>query len=159
MIILGIDPGTARLGFGLLVKEGTKLTHLEHGCFETPFGMPQAERLSYLHKALDEMLARHAPELVGVERLFFRKNVTTAMTVSEARGVTLLAMQDRGVPIAEFTPMQIKLAITGYGAADKRQVQEMVKRLLSLKEIPKPDDAADALAIAYCAAVSMVPAR
>jgi crossover junction endodeoxyribonuclease RuvC len=99
----------------------------------------------------------HRPSLVGVEKLFFQKNVKTAMSVSEARGVTLLALRDRGVPISEHTPMQVKMAITGYGGADKRQVQEMVRRLFVLKEIPKPDDAADALAIAYCAAVSAPP--
>ncbi|WKZ28670.1 MAG: crossover junction endodeoxyribonuclease RuvC [Patescibacteria group bacterium] len=159
MIVLGIDPGTARLGYGVLRKDGTKLTHLTHGCLETPKGMPQPERLSYLHDALNALISEHQPVHVGVEKLFFQKNVKTAMTVSEARGVVLLAMQGSGMAISEFTPMQIKVAVTGYGGADKRQVQEMVKRLLSLKEIPKPDDAADALAIAYCAAVSMVDAK
>jgi crossover junction endodeoxyribonuclease RuvC len=119
--------------------------------------MPHAERLSYLNTALGELVDLHQPVLVGVERLFFQKNVTTAMSVSEARGVTLLALHDRGVTISEHTPMQVKMAVTGYGGADKRQVQEMVKRLFSLKEIPKPDDAADALAIAYCAAVTAPP--
>lgn len=154
MIVLGIDPGTARLGYGLLRKEGSKLLHLEHGCFETPKGMPQAERLYSLHASLGELIARSKPAMVGVEKLFFQKNVKTAMAVSEARGVILLAMQTGALPISEFTPMQVKMAVTGYGAADKRQVQEMVRRLFSLKEIPRPDDAADALAIAYCAAVS-----
>ncbi|MFA5854229.1 MAG: crossover junction endodeoxyribonuclease RuvC [Patescibacteria group bacterium] len=159
MIVLGIDPGTARLGFGVLRKEGSRLTHVAHGCLETPKEMPQPERLSFLHDALSALMTEHQPEHVGVEKLFFQKNVTTAMTVSEARGVALMAAQNGGMSISEFTPMQIKVAVTGYGGADKRQVQEMVKRLLSLKEIPKPDDAADALAIAYCAAVSMVDAR
>lgn len=158
MIVLGVDPGTARLGYGLLRKEGSKLIHLEHGCFETPKTMPHPERLATLHLALQKLIDRHPLALVGVEKLFFQKNVKTAMTVSEARGVVLLAAQGRSLPISEFTPMQVKMAVTGYGGADKRQVQEMVKRLLSLKEIPKPDDAADALAIAYCAAVSMPPA-
>ena len=157
MIVLGIDPGTARLGFGVLRKEGSRLVHVAHGCLETPKTMPHAERLSVLHAALHELIATHRPELVGVEKLFFQKNVKTAMTVSEARGVTLLALRDRGVPIAEHTPMQVKVAVTGYGGADKRQVQEMVRRLLSLSTIPKPDDAADALAIAYCAGVSASP--
>ncbi len=155
MIILGIDPGTARLGYGLIRIEGAKLTHLEHGCLETPKTMPQPERLSQLHAALEELIARHRPEWVGVEKLYFQKNVSTAMTVSEARGVAILAAKNGGVLVHEFTPMQIKVAITGYGAADKRQVQEMVKRVFGLKEIPKPDDAADALAVAYCAAVSV----
>lgn len=153
MIVLGIDPGTARLGYGLLRKRGSKLEHVEHGCFETPKGMPQAERLAALYASLEKLLDLHQPVMVGVEKLFFQKNVKTAMTVSEARGVVLLAMRNRALLISEFTPMQVKMAVTGYGAADKRQVQEMVKRLLTLKEIPKPDDAADALAIAYCAAV------
>lgn len=157
MIVLGIDPGTARLGYGLLRKTGSKLEHLEHGCFETPKTMPQAERLSFLHGKLGELIDRHGPELAGVEKLFFQKNAKTAMTVSEARGVVLLAMRDRKVRIAEFTPMQVKMAISGHGGADKRQVQEMVRRVLRLKEIPRPDDAADALAIAYCAAVSGPP--
>ena len=159
MIVLGIDPGTARLGFGVLRKEGSRLTHIAHGCLETPKEMPQPERLSYLHDALNALLIEYQPEHVGIEKLFFQKNVKTAMTVSEARGVALLAMQGGAVTISEFTPMQIKMAVTGYGGADKRQVQEMVKHLFVLKEIPRPDDAADALAIAYCAAVSMVDAR
>lgn len=159
MIILGLDPGTARLGYGVLRKEGSRIAHLAHGCLETSKDQSQPERLSILHAALEELIARHAPQLVGVEKLFFQKNVTNAMTVSEARGVALLAARTARAEIAEYTPMQVKLAVTGYGGADKRQVQEMVKRLFSLREIPKPDDAADALAIAYCAAVSMVDAR
>ncbi len=159
MIVLGIDPGTARLGYGFVRKDGSKLTHLAHGCLETPKTMPHAERLSFLHRALTELIAAHQPTLAGVERLFFQKNVTNAMTVSEARGVSLLALRDANVTIAEYTPMQVKLAATGHGGADKKQVQSMVKRLFLLKEIPQPDDAADALAIAYCAAVSMVDAR
>ncbi len=158
MIILGIDPGTARVGFGLLRKEGSKFVHVAHGCLETPKEMPHADRLSSLHEELGRLIDLHKPELVGVEKLFFQKNVRTAMSVSEARGVTLLALRDRGVPISEHTPMQVKMAITGYGGADKRQVQEMVRLLFRLKEVPKPDDAADALAIAYCAAVTRPPA-
>ncbi len=156
MIVLGIDPGTARLGYGVLRKDGSKLTHLAHGCLETPKSMPQAERLSTLHQALTELLAKHEPDMAGVEKLFFHKNVTNALTVSEARGVSLLALREASVTISEYTPKQVKLAATGYGSADKKQVQDMVKRLLRLKEIPRPDDAADALAIAYCTAVSTV---
>lgn len=157
MIVLGIDPGTARLGYGLLRKTGPKIEHLAHGCFETPKGMPQAERLASLHASLNRLIADRQPALVGVEKLFFQKNVKTAMVVSEARGIILLAAQSAGLPISEYTPMQVKVAVSGYGAAGKRQVQEMVRRLLSLKDIPRPDDAADALAVAYCAAVSMPP--
>ena len=158
MIVLGIDPGTARLGYGLLRKRGSKLEHVAHGCFETPKGMPQAERLSVLYAGLGKLIDLHQPAFVGVEKLFFQKNAKTAMTVSEARGVVLLAMRERALLISEFTPMQVKQAVTGYGAAGKRQVQEMVRRLLALREIPRPDDAADALAIAYCAAVTGHPA-
>jgi crossover junction endodeoxyribonuclease RuvC len=156
-VVLGIDPGTARLGYGVLLKEGGRLTHLEHGCLETPKTMPQADRLHELSGRLEEIIARHEPSIVGVEKLFFAKNARTAMTVSEARGMILLVARSRGLEILEHTPMQVKQAVTGYGGADKRQIQEMVCRLLKLKEIPKPDDAADALAIAYCAAVSHQP--
>jgi crossover junction endodeoxyribonuclease RuvC len=152
--VLGLDPGTARLGFGVLIKAGARFTHIAHGCLETPKGMPQPERLETLHKGLKAILDQYQPELVGVEKLFFTKNVKTAMPVAEARGVILQSLQARGLRILEFTPMQVKLAVTGYGAADKRQVQEMVKVLLKLREIPQPDDAADALAIAYTAAVT-----
>ena len=155
--VLGLDPGTARLGFGVLIKAGARFTHLEHGVLETPKEMPQAERLAELHQGLLKLIDRHRPELVGVEKLFFAKNVKTALPVAEARGVILLSLQARGIHIVEFTPMQVKQAVTGYGSADKRQVQEMIKILLKLKEIPKPDDAADALAIAYAAAVSFRP--
>ncbi len=154
MIIIGIDPGTARLGFGVLKKEGSRLTHVEHGCLETPMTMAQAARLYALSKQLDELMALYRPEVVGVERLFFAKNVRTAMSVSEARGMILVAARHRNLEIIEHTPMQIKQAVAGYGGAGKRQVQLMICCLLKLKEIPKPDDAADALAIAYCAAVT-----
>ena len=157
MIVLGIDPGTARLGFGVLRKDGPRLTHLVHGCLETPKTMSQPDRLHRLSRELEALLAFHQPDLIGVERLFFAKNAKTAMTVSEARGMILVAAKNHRLEILEHTPMQVKQAVAGYGGADKRQVQEMVCRLLKLKEIPKPDDAADALAIAYCAAVSHQP--
>ena len=157
MIILGIDPGTARLGYGLVVKDGSRIRHVEHGCLETPKTMPQDERLHELHQRLDEILGRYQPAIVGVEKLFFAKNAKTAMSVSEARGIVLLAARQHGAPLSEFTPMQIKMAVTGYGSADKRQVQAMICRLLTLREIPQPDDAADALAVAYCTAASWRP--
>lgn len=153
-MVLGIDPGTARLGYGLLRKEGGKLFHVEHGCLETAKHLPQAERLHALFERLGEIIEKHQPEIIGVEKLFFAKNAKTAMTVSEARGIILLKAQMHKLRILEHTPMQIKQAVAGHGGADKRQVQEMVCRLMSLKEIPKPDDAADALAVAYCTAVS-----
>ena len=155
MIILGLDPGTARLGYGLLKKEGSKLTHIEHGCFETPAGMAHADRLHELSQMLEALMEAHKPILVGVERLFFSKNVKTAMNVAEARGVILLSARSRNIDISEHTPGQVKQAVSGYGNADKKQVQAMVCRLLKLAKIPQPDDAADALAIAYCAAVSL----
>ena len=154
MVILGIDPGTARLGYGLLKKNGASLVHIEHGCFETSKNMTQAERLHELYTLLTEVIKKHQPVLVGVEKLFFAKNAKTAMVVSEARGIVLLAAQMNGLKIFEYTPMQIKQAVTGYGGADKKQIQEMVCRIMKLDEIPKPDDAADALAIAYTTAVS-----
>jgi len=154
MIVLGIDPGTARLGYGLIRKEGGKLLHIEHGCLETSKDIAQAERLHQLFERLGKIIEHHEPVLIGIEKLFFAKNAKTAMAVSEARGVILLKAQMHGLRILEHTPMQIKQAVTGHGGADKRQVQEMVCRLMSLKEIPKPDDAADALAVAYCTAVS-----
>lgn len=154
MIILGIDPGTARVGYGLIRKEGSKLVHVAHGCLETPKTVAHADRLQMLHEALHGLVDLHQPTLAGVEKLFFARNVNTALPVSEARGVTLLALRERSLAVSEHTPMQVKLAVTGYGAADKRQVQEMVRRLFALKDVPKPDDAADALAIAYCAAVT-----
>lgn len=155
MIILGLDPGTARLGYGILKKEGSKLLHVEHGVIETPAGMPQASRLYEISTMLEELMALHKPDHVGVEKLFFSKNVKTAMTVSEARGVIMLSAKRQNVSISEHTPGQVKQAVSGYGSADKKQVQAMVCRLLKLAEIPQPDDAADALAIAYCAAVTL----
>lgn len=154
MIILGIDPGTGRMGYGVVRREGSRVLHVEHGCFETSKGTAQADRLTELDRRLAELIARHAPGIVGVEKLFFQKNVKTAMAVSEARGVVLLAARRAGAEVFERTPMEIKQAVTGYGGADKNQVQQMVRRLMALKEIPRPDDAADALAVAYCAAVS-----
>lgn len=159
MIVLGIDPGTGRMGYGVVRLDGPRVAHVEHGCFETAKGMPQADRLAALDRRLAEIMSRHTPGVVGIEKLFFQKNAKTAMTVSEARGVALLAATRRGAEILERTPMEVKQAVTGYGGADKRQVQLMIMRLLALKEVPRPDDAADALAIAYCAAVSLPVVR
>ena len=155
MIVLGLDPGTARLGYGVIKKDGARLSHVAHGVLETPKGMPQAERLLDLQTQLLAIISQHGPAAVGVEKLFFAKNAKTAMAVSEARGMILLSLKSKGLAISEFTPMQVKQALTGYGGADKKQVQEMIKTVLKLAEIPKPDDAADALAIAYCAAVTL----
>lgn len=154
MTILGIDPGTGRVGYGVVRKEGGRIVHVTHGCLETPPHTPQHERLLRIHAGLSALIASHRPDLLGVERLFFEKNAKTAMAVSEARGVILLTAAEHGVRLAEHTPMQIKQAVTGHGGADKRQVQEMVRTLMRLDAVPKPDDAADAVAIAYCAAVT-----
>jgi crossover junction endodeoxyribonuclease RuvC len=154
MTILGIDPGTARLGFGVVRLEGSRVIHVAHGCLETPAGTPQADRLRDLHLRLAEVIERHRPGLIGIEQLFFAKNARTAMAVSEARGVVLLTARLKGIDVREHAPVQVKSAVVGYGRADKRQVQEMVRRLFRLDRVPEPDDAADALAVAYCTAVS-----
>lgn len=154
MIVLGIDPGTGRMGYGIVRKEAGRVTHIAHGCLETPAHTPHVDRLKGIHEKLIELIETYRPEIVGVEQLFFQKNVKTAMSVSEARGVILLTAHMHHVRVTEHTPMQIKQAVTGYGGADKRQVQEMVKTLMKLNAIPKPDDAADAVAVAYCSAVT-----
>lgn len=154
MTILGIDPGTGRVGYGIVRKEGGRVRHVTHGCFETPAHTAQEERLLGIHEGILGLIETHNPTVIGVEKLFFQKNAKTAMAVSEARGVILLAACMRGVRIIEHTPMQIKQAVTGHGGADKRQVQEMVRLLMTLDAVPKPDDAADAVAAAYCAAMT-----
>lgn len=150
MKILGIDPGTATTGFGLIEKDGQKLTKLDYGVISTPKTSPMPERLQMLYEDLTEIVKSHKPDSVAVEKLFFTNNITTAMSVSQARGVVLLVAQQQKLSIAEYTPLQVKMSVTGYGQAQKKQVQEMVKRILKLTVIPKPDDAADALAIAIC---------
>jgi crossover junction endodeoxyribonuclease RuvC len=154
-IYLGIDPGIADTGFGVISRFGSKLTCLAYGSIKTPANVPLDERLLSLHKDLSEVIKRFRPELVGVEELFFAKNAKTALIVGQARGVVLLTIKQNKIPMMEFTPLQVKQAVSTYGKADKGQVQRMVKMLLNLKEIPKPDDAADALAIAICAANSL----
>lgn len=151
MLILGIDPGTAITGYGFVEEnERGELRNVAHGVIETPAGLPMAERLQILYQELTDLLLLHRPESGAVEKLFFRRNVTTAISVGQARGVILLAMVQNGVKMKEYTPMQIKQAVTGWGGAEKGQIQEMVRALLELDEIPKPDDAADALAVAIC---------
>lgn len=149
MIVIGIDPGLATVGFGVLRKE-EKLTPLSYGCIRTSAEKKTPERLLEIYEEINALFEKYAPSAVAVERLFFNKNVTNAMSVSEARGVIFLAAQQKRIPVFEYTPLQVKQAITGSGRADKKQMQEMIKRLLSLKEIPKPDDAADGLSIALC---------
>ena len=152
MIILGIDPGTAALGYGIVEKTGSRLRAIDYGCFETSPDSPMPERLLAIHTLLDQLISLHQPAVVAVERLFFSKNAQTAMAVGQARGVVLLAAAQHGRPVREATPNEVKSAIAGYGAADKEQVQRMVQLVLGMAELPRPDDAADALAIAVCVA-------
>lgn len=146
---LGIDPGTATTGYGLVreLRDGS-LEAVAYGVILTPKELPQPERLAMLYQQLNALLAEHHPETCAVEKLFFQKNISTAITVGQARGVILLALAQAGLQVAEYTPNEVKQAVAGYGSADKKQVQEMVRVLLNLPGIPKPDDAADALAIA-----------
>ena len=154
-IILGIDPGIADTGYGIIKKEGNgKLTCLAYGSIKTKAGTDLAERLDLLNRELNKIIKKHRPEIMAVEELFFCKNVKTALVVGHARGVTLLSARQNKIDVTEFTPLQVKQAVSTYGRAEKAQVQKMVKLLLNLKEIPKPDDAADALAVAICAANS-----
>lgn len=151
MLVLGIDPGTATTGYGLVLQrqDGT-LEQLAHGVILTPANTPMPERLAKLYAELQELILLHRPAEAAVEKLFFQKNVKTALSVGQARGVVLLALAQSGLSIGEYTPNEIKQAVTGYGSAGKSQVQEMVKMLLGLPDRPKPDDAADALAVAIC---------
>ncbi len=152
MIILGIDPGTAALGYGVVERTGGRLRAIDHGCLATSPDLPMPERLLAIHGLLDELLSLHEPAIVAVERLFFSRNAQTAIAVGQARGVVLLAAAQHGKPVREATPNEVKSAIAGYGAADKEQVQRMVQLVLGMAEVPRPDDAADALAIAVCIA-------
>jgi len=153
-IIVGFDPGLADTGFGVIAVNGSKLTCLDYGSLQTPAKTDLPSRLANLYRQAEILLDKYKPDLVGIEQLFFCRNVTTAFQVGQARGVVMLAIGQRQLPCLEFTPLQIKQAVAGYGQADKRQVQKMVKLMLNLKEIPKPDDAADGLAAALCAAQS-----
>ena len=148
MRILGIDPGTAITGFGVIDYDGRSFKFVDAGVIRTPKEQPMNERLSTVYDEMHELLKEFKPDVMSIELLFFARNVTTAMTVGQSRGIVMLAATQAGIPIYEYTPMQVKQAVTGYGKADKKQIQEMVKNLLKLDQIPKPDDAADGLAIA-----------
>ncbi|CAN5665345.1 crossover junction endodeoxyribonuclease RuvC [soil metagenome] len=151
MKILGIDPGTGILGFGIIeVKVPGKATLIDAGVIRTAPKQPDSERLLIIYDELTEVIKEFKPEVMSVEKLFFAQNVTTAMTVAQARGVVLLCGEQHKLALFEYTPLQIKQALTGYGRADKNQMQEMVRIILGLSEIPKPDDCADALAAAIC---------
>ena len=148
-LVLGIDPGTATTGYGLVRErvDGT-LESVVFGTIQTPAGVPAHQRLSLLFHQLNEILLLHRPDSCAVEKLFFQRNISTAIAVGQARGVLMLAISEAGLDMAEYTPNEVKQAVVGYGSAGKKQVQEMVRVLLALPEIPRPDDAADALAIA-----------
>lgn len=154
MIVLGIDPGTAALGYGIVESTRGRLREIDHGCLETSPDTAMPERLLAVHTLVDELIGLHQPAVIAVERLFFSRNAQTALGVGQARGVVLLAAAQHGVPVREATPNEVKSAIAGYGAADKEQVQRMVQVVLGMAERPRPDDAADALAIAVWAANS-----
>ena len=151
MVVLGIDPGTATTGYGVVkdAQDG-RLTEICHGVIRTDSKMPYPQRLAKIHERINLLIEQYKPDVVSIEELFFNKNVSTALSVGQARGVVILTSVLAGLELSEYTPLQVKEAVTGYGRAEKMQVQQMVKVLLGLPEIPKPDDAADALAVAIC---------
>ena len=155
MIILGIDPGLATLGYGVIEVQNDRRRLIQFGTLTTPAGQPMPQRLRAIFQGMNQLMDIYQPDDVAFEELFFSKNITTGMAVSAARGVALVAVVQRTDNLYEYTPMQIKQAVTGYGGADKHQVQQMVKMLLNMKDIARPDDAADALAVALTHANSM----
>ncbi len=150
MIILGLDPGTATTGYGVVSREGSRLRHIAHGVIRTEAHAPFEARLEVIFDAVQGLIASYRPDSAALEKLYFKQNVTTGITVAQARGVIALALAQARIPIGEFGPVEVKNGVVGYGKASKHQVQEMVKILLNLDALPKPDDAADALAIAIC---------
>ncbi|MPN32736.1 Crossover junction endodeoxyribonuclease RuvC [bioreactor metagenome] len=150
MIILGIDPGIAIVGYGIMEYKNNKFRVIDYGAITTPSTMNTTKRLERIYKGIDTLIKNYNIDEVGVEELFFNKNVKTAITVAQARGVILLGCAHNDKPIYEYTPLQVKQGVVGYGRAEKSQVQQMVTSMLNLKEIPKPDDVADALAVAIC---------
>ena len=159
MVILGIDPGVATIGFGVINAERQKNTLIQYGTITTPAGIPLASRLLQISNDMEELIHLFQPDEMAIEELFFSTNITTGISVAHGRGVILLAAENLGVPVFEYTPIQVKQAVAGYGKADKKQVMLMTQRLLHMNRLPRPDDAADALAIAIChsrAATSML---
>jgi crossover junction endodeoxyribonuclease RuvC len=150
MLVLGIDPGTAITGWGIVEQEGDSLALVDYGTVTTTQGTPLPERLQVIYRELGHILSAHSLDVVAVEKLFFSKNVRTALVVGHARGVVLLAIADAGLPLHEYTPLEVKQSVSGYGRASKEQVQKLVQILLGLDFIPEPDDAADAIAVAIC---------
>ena len=151
MLVIGIDPGTAITGFGLVQENPDgSLIAVKYGVIQTSSDVDMPQRLLELHRSLQKILLLHRPESGAVEKLFFQRNVRTALSVGQARGVAILALAEQSLPVAEYSPLEVKQAVAGYGGADKNQVQQMVRALLGLQEVPRPDDAADALAVAIC---------
>ncbi len=150
MIALGIDPGTATTGYGVVKEEEGTLLYIKCGVIETSKDLPPAKRLHTLHKEVLALIIRYSPDIMAIENLYFFKNLKTALPVSQAKGVILLTAEEKNIPVYEFTPLEIKQTITGYGKAEKKQVQEMIKNILVLQKLPKEDDAADALGAAIC---------
>ena len=154
MRILGIDPGFATIGFGLVEADRGQVHMVTYGAITTPAGLPLSRRLYKIGKDMEDLISQVKPDVISIEELFFNTNITTGIAVAHGRGVILYAAEKCGIPLYEDTPSQVELAVTGYGKAEKRQVMDMTKRLLKLKSIPRPDDAADALALALCHARS-----
>ena len=154
MRILGIDPGIAIVGFGLIESERGRDTMLRYGAINTPAGLPLAKRLLQIERDMEELISLTKPDVMAVEELFFSNNITTGIAVAHGRGVILATAERLGVPLFEYTPMQVKQAVVGYGKAEKRQVMDMTRRFLRMERMPRPDDAADAIAIALCHARS-----
>lgn len=150
MVILGIDPGYAIVGFGVLDYQNNHFGIVDYGAILTEAGMPFNRRLEIIYDELDEIIKKHKPEAMSVEKLFYNNNAKTVIDVSQARGVIMLAAQKNKLPVFEYTPLQVKQSVVGYGRAEKKQVQEMTRRILALEKVPKPDDTADALAMAIC---------
>jgi crossover junction endodeoxyribonuclease RuvC len=150
MIILGIDPGYAIVGYGVIKYEANRFSVIDYGAITTPAGMPFVERLDVIYNDLNMLFKKYKPEAMAIEKLFYNTNAKTVIDVGQARGALILAAQKNALEIAEYTPLQVKQSVVGYGRAEKKQVQEMTKLILNLAKIPKPDDTADALAIAIC---------
>lgn len=154
MIIFGIDPGIAIVGYGVLEYKGNKFNVIDYGAIQTSNEYTFPERLKIVYDELTALLDKHKPDVLAIEELFFNKNAKTAIIIGQARGAQILAAVNKGIEVYEYTPLQVKQGVVGYGRADKKQIQEMVKVLLNLEKIPKPDDVADALAVAICHAHS-----
>ena len=155
MRIIGLDPGTAITGYSILDKENNKIRLLDYGCIRTHKDLADNERLNQIARDIEFLITKWKPEIASVEKIFFQKNIKTAISVAQARGVLIQKLTEKSVEITEFTPLEIKSAVCGYGKADKKMIQEMVKIILGLQQVPKPDDAADAIAAAICLSQSL----